>query len=92
MVRALCTNVNAAIDASLERHGVLPVRNGDGHRPLGPRVPGWDTPLIVAQSDAHAILQANRPAYNMVRPVDGRVECRAPQRSSDGWRACATSP
>jgi hypothetical protein len=40
MVRALCTDVNAAIDASLERHGLLAVRNGDGHRPLGPRSQG----------------------------------------------------
>ena len=45
MVRALCTDVNAAIDASLERHGLLAVRNGDGHRPLGPRSQGWDIPL-----------------------------------------------
>ena len=62
MVRALCTDVNAAIDASLERHGLLAVRNGDGHRPLGPAARDGTSPLIVAQSDAHAIWQANRPA------------------------------
>jgi hypothetical protein len=43
--RALCTDVKAAIDASLERHGLLAVRNGDGHRPLGPRSQEWDIPL-----------------------------------------------
>ena len=45
MVRALCTDVNAAIDASLQKHRLLAVRNGDGHRPLGPGSKKWDIPL-----------------------------------------------
>ena len=43
--RAVYTDVNAAIDASPEKHGLSAVRNGDGHRPLGPGSKKWDIPL-----------------------------------------------
>jgi|RhiMethySRZTD1v2_1073278.scaffolds.fasta_scaffold809696_2 hypothetical protein len=43
--RALYIDVNAAIDASPEKHGLSAVRNGDGHRPLGPGSKKWDIPL-----------------------------------------------
>jgi hypothetical protein len=43
--RAVYTDVNAAIDASLEKRGLLAVHNCEDYRQLGPRSKKWDTPL-----------------------------------------------